>query len=169
MDVEINSRWSIPSTDGGYNYKVTKKLETGKYILTCETAGTVGNQYFGTLLPLNFVNNLGEAIITDIYIAGEDVENDDSLRQRIVEKINAQPFGGNIDDYKQYVKSIEGIGDCLVIPIWNGGGTVKLLIVTSSYEIPTEAKINEVQTLVDPTQNSGKGYGKAPIRTSSNC
>ena len=72
-------------------------------------------------------------------------------------------LGGNIADYKEFVKSIEGIGDCLVIPVWSGGGTVKLLIVTSSYQIPTEAKVQEVKNLVDPPANSGKGYGKAPI------
>lgn len=117
----------------------------------------------GILLPLGAINNLGEAKLTEIYIAGEEEEDDESFRARIEEKINMEAFGGNIADYLQYVKSIEGIGNCLVIPIWNGGGTVKLIIVTSSYEIPSEAKINEVQTLIDPTQNSGLGYGIAPI------
>lgn len=163
MEIEIGSRWSIPVENGGYNYEVTEQITIGKYVLTCETIGTAGNEYIGTLLPLEDINDLGDAKLDEIYIAGEDAESDDSLRERIIEKLNSTTFGGNIADYKQFVKSIDGIGNCLVIPVWNGAGTVKLLIVTTNYEIPTDAKINEVQTLVDPTQNAGKGYGKAPI------
>lgn len=163
MEIPIGSRWSTPVSSGGHNYQVTEQLEIGKYILTCETTGTIGNEYYGDLLPLESINNVGSATLTDIYIGGEDTEDDESLRARVLEKVNTHPYGGNIADYKTYVKSIEGIGDCLVIPVWNGGGTVKLLIVTSSYQIPTEAKVEEVQNLVDPPANSGKGYGKAPI------
>lgn len=163
MEIAIGSRWSVPVAYGGQIYSVTEQQEVGTYILTCETSGTTGNEYFGTLLPLESINNLGEATLTEIYIAGEDAEDDESLRQRVIEKLNTSAFGGNIADYKQYVKSIDGIGDCLVIPVWNGGGTVKLLIVTSDYELPTEAKLNEIQELIDPIQNSGEGYGIAPI------
>ncbi len=163
MEIPIGSRWSTPVASGGHNYQVTEQLETGKYILTCETAGTVGNEYYGDLLPLESINNVGSATLTDIYIGGEEAEGDENLRQRVLEKVKTHAFEGNIADYKAYVKSMEGIGDCLVIPVWNGGGTVKLLIVTSSYQIPAEAKVEEVQNLVDPPVNSGKGYGKAPI------
>ena len=168
IEIEIGSRWSTPIENGGLVYSATQKLENGNYVLTCETAGISGNEYLGTMLPLGAINNLGSATLLSTYIAGEDEESDDGLRKRIIEKIKSDTFGGNIADYKQYVKSIDGIGDCLVIPIWNGGGTVKLLIVTTSYEIPTEAKITQVQNLIDPSANSGKGYGKAPIRTPSN-
>ena len=164
MVIDIGTRFSVPNEYGGYNYKVIESTTiTGTYILECETAGTVGNEYTGVLLPLTSINNLGVATLTDVYIAGEDVETDDSLRKRAIAKISQTPFGGNVADYKQFVESQEGIGACLVIPIWNGGGTVKLVIITSSYEIPTEAKINEIQELVDPTQNQGQGLGKAPI------
>ena len=164
MTITIGTRFSIPNEYGGYNYKVIQATSTaGTYILECEIAGTVGNEYTGTLLPLESVNNLGTATLTDVYIAGEDTETDNSLRQRAINKISQTPFGGNQADYKQFVESQDGIGACLVIPIWNGGGTVKLVIITSSYEIPTQAKINEIQELVDPTQNQGEGLGKAPI------
>lgn len=127
LEINIGSRWSIPIASGGYIYSVTEQQEIGKYILTCETSGIVGNEYFGTLLPLENINNLGEAILTEMYIAGEDAESDDNLRERIIDKLNTTAFGGNIADYKQHVKSIEGIGDCLVIPIWNGRRNSKII------------------------------------------
>lgn len=163
MSINIGSRFGIPNASGGYNYTITSEIETGKYVLTCETAGTVGNEYFGELLPITSINNLGSAVLGDVYIAGEDAETDDSLRLRTINKLRETPFGGNIAEYKQYVEGLDGIGACLVIPIWNGGGTVKILPITSSFEIPTTAKINEIQTALDPTQNAGKGFGIAPI------
>ncbi len=48
-------------------------------------------------------------------------------------------------------------------PVWNGGGTVKLIIIDSDYNKPSPTLIDEVQTAVDPEQNQGKGYGIAPI------
>ena len=164
MSIEIGSRWAIPNEYGGYNYKVIESTSTtGTYILECETAGTVGNEYVGTLLPLESVNNLGDANITTLYIAGEDAETDDHLRQRALDKLNETSFGGNVADYKEFMESQDGVGACLVIPIWNGGGTVKLVVITNSYGIPTTAKLNELQSIVDPTQNQGQGLGKAPI------
>ena len=164
MTIDINARFSIPNEYGGYNFKVIQATEiAGKYILQCETAGTVGNEYFGPLLPLESVNNLGSCTLGDIYVAGEDVETDDSLRERAVEKLTEVPFGGNIADYKQFIEDLDGIGGCLVIPAWNGGGTVKLVIITNSYTIPTSTVVNQIQEIVDPTQNQGQGIGKAPI------
>lgn len=163
MAIPIGSRFSIPTESGGYNYRVITEQLIGTYILQCETAGTVGNEYIGTLLPIDNINNLGSATLGEIYIAGEDEESDDKLRQRAEDKLNETSFGGNVADYKEFMNSQEGVGACLVIPIWNGGGTVKLVVITNNLDIPTEAKINELQTIVDPVENGGQGLGKAPI------
>ena len=164
MEITIGAKFSVPNESGGYNYTVTSTTSTsGTYILTCDTAGTVGNEYFGTILPLQSINNLGTATLGTIYIAGEDEESDDSLRQRAIDKLNETAFGGNIADYKEFMEAQEGVGECLVLPVWDGGGTVKLVVITSSYDIPTSALIDTLQTAVDPTQNQGEGYGKAPI------
>lgn len=164
MEIEIGTRMSVPNDFGGYNYIVIAPYTTsGQYILKCESAGIIGNEYFGNLLPLESINNLGIATLTDVYIAGEDKETDEALRERAIEKLTEIPFGGNIADYKEYVEDIDGIGACLVIPAWDGGGTVKLVIVTNSYTIPTSTIIDQIQELIDPTQNQGQGLGKAPI------
>lgn len=43
------------------------------------------------------------------------------------------------------------------------GGTVKLVIINSSFKKPSEALVDQVQTAVDPLQNVGEGVGIAPI------
>lgn len=43
------------------------------------------------------------------------------------------------------------------------GGTVKLVIINSEFETPSELLVEQVQTAIDPTQNAGEGDGLAPI------
>lgn len=43
-----------------------------------------------------------------------------------------------------------------VYPVWNGGGTVKVVFITSEYKLPSSEMIDTVQTIVDPVQNQGR-------------
>lgn len=163
FDIDIGTRFSIPEDYGGYNFTVIEKIETGKYKLECETAGSVGNEYQGTLLPLYNIVGLGRAEIYGTFEAAEDIETDDDLRKRAINKLNKDAFGGNIADYRRYLENIDGIGGAKIFPIWNGGGTVKISFVNSDYTIPDEEFLDEVQSLIDPIQNQGQGLGIAPI------
>lgn len=163
IDVDIGSRFSTPNEFGGYNYKILSKLETGKFIAECETAGSVGNEYIGELLPLVSINNLGIAKITSNYKPGEDEESDDDLRQRAVDKINQESFAGNKSSYQEFVNGLDGVEKCKIFPVWNGGGTVKVAIVSANNTLPSAEFINQVQEKLDPIQNQGQGIGIAPI------
>ena len=50
-DMEIGTRFS----GGDINFTVTERIAPGQYSLTAETAGTVGNEYVGTLFPIDYV------------------------------------------------------------------------------------------------------------------
>ena len=157
--VPVGSRFS----DGTYSYTVIENVEgTNNSKLQCETAGSVGNSYYGPLTPISYVENLTKAQLTDIIDLGDDTESDDALRQRYIESVTAPEFGGNISDYQTKVKALQGVGGCKVIPIWNGGGTVKLIITNSLGGVPDSTLIDDVQEAVDPTQNQ-QGLGIAPI------
>ncbi|RKJ79334.1 phage tail protein [Butyricicoccus sp. 1XD8-22] len=43
------------------------------------------------------------------------------------------------------------------------GGTVKLVIIDSTFSVPSDTLVDTVQTAIDPTQNAGEGVGIAPI------
>lgn len=162
-NISIGDRFSIPEDYGGYNYVLIENISTGIYKARCETAGSVGNEYLGILLPLYNISGLGKAEITETFQAAEDIEDDESLRKRALNKLNKDAFGGNIADYKRYLDTIDGIGGSKIFPIWNGGGTVKISFINSDYTIPSNEFVNEVQTLIDPITNHGEGLGLAPI------
>lgn len=156
--VEVGTRWGLEDT----TYIIIEKISDTEYKAECEQSGTIGNVYSGPLYNIDNISGI-TAELTEALIPGEDEESDESLRQRYFESLVGQAYGGNILDYKQKASALPGVGGVKVEPVWNGGGTVKLIIIDSEYNKPSDVLINEIQTAVDPEQNQGEGYGIAPI------
>lgn len=200
----LNTRFSI----GELNYYVSADRGSGNYELTCETAGEAGNNYTGTVIPIEYVDGLETCKITSVLVPGEDEEDTELFRQRYLNSLNAQAFGGNQIDYIEKVNAIPGVGGVKVYRAWNGdlkpanmippkeaeawieglsgvpepvklwldtvyaaaknnmftvGGTVKLVVINSTFMVPSPTLVEQVQTAVDPLQNAGEGVGIAPI------
>lgn len=145
-----------------YYYVVLSREEDGRYVLECETAGACGNDYLGNLLPLETMMGLAEATLTELRTDGEDEEGDEELRKRYFASFDADAFGGNIADYKSKVNALQNVGGVKVYPAWNGGGTVKVVIIDQGWRAPTETELSELQDRIDP-ESRGEGYGIAPI------
>lgn len=157
MDIEIGKRFGI----GELIYVVKNRISQGVYQVECETNGIAGNAPIGILIPVDNIEGLGVAKIAETLIPGTDIETDEELRERYYEKVNQPTFAGNIADYKAKTKEIEGVGAVKVIPTWNGGGTVKLIILDTDFNVASEILIEKVQELMCP--NPGQGLGIAPI------
>lgn len=158
IDVPIGSRFSLNEL----NYSVVEQIGTGVFKMECEALGVQGNKYFGDLIPIEYIDGLQTAKLTELLIPGEDEEDTESLRTRYFESFNTKPFGGNQKDYIQKTNSIAGVGSTKVTPIWDGGGTVKLTILNSEFDKASSELVNTVQQEIDPTKD-GHGVGIAPI------
>lgn len=156
-------RFKTIDGDDSLIFAVGQELAAGEYELICETAGDCGNGYIGELLPVTNISGLGSAVMTDIIVPGENTETDESLYRRYVDRLNEKNFGGNVADYKQWMQSLDGVGAVKVYPVWAGGGTVKLVFLDSSYQVPNDDLVDRVQTAIDPETNHGQGIGLAPI------
>lgn len=146
-------------------YYSVKRLSniTGQVILAAETAGEVGNSYVGQILPVSPISSFGNAEIIEVSIPARDQESDDELRERLLKTNEIISFGGNVSDYINYVNEMDEVAAVQVYPTWNGGGTVKIVILNNQYLTPSQALISKVQTVIDPVDVSGNGYGIAPI------
>ena len=162
MDIPEGSRFVSPENDS-IIYEFIGKDDKDENILRCETYGTVGNEYTGTILPLTAIPDLVEAKITGTHIPAQDTESDDELRTRVINKLNSLSFGGNIDAYIKKVSSIDGVGTCKVFPAWQYNGSVLLSVVDSSYEPITQSFADRIKEEIDPEESSGQGVGFAPI------
>lgn len=158
-DVPISTRFLLDEL----HYVVTEKKDDTHYKLQCETPGTAGNRYFGTLTPVDYVRGLESASLLELLVPGEDEEDTETFRQRYLNSLSAAAFGGNVADYKEKVGAIAGVGGVKVYPVWAGPGTVKVIFTDAQNGVPTAELVQEVQTDMDPEQNHGKGLGLAPI------
>ena len=62
---------------------------------------------------------------------GSDIETDEELRERFKYIIQNPRTSGNVNDYKAWALECDGVGRVKVYPLWNGNGTVKVLIIGS--------------------------------------
>ena len=160
IDIPTGSRFSLNKL----NYTAIERIGSGTYRMQCETPGEVGNAESGNLIPIEYIDGLTSAKLTDIIIPGEDEEDTEALRTRYFNSLESEAYGGNITDYKEKVGALDGVGGVKVYPTPNGvGGTVKLVIIGANGASPSVELVQSVQTAVDPTQNQGNGLGIAPI------
>lgn len=123
------------------------------------TASEIGTKY-----------NVAAETITEIPIAmtgisscinnseladGTDVETDDALLARTLLKIQTPSTSGNSSHYKEWSLEVDGIGDAKVTPLWNGPGTVKVLIVTSDKKAPSGTLVDAVVSNIEDKRPIG--------------
>lgn len=159
INVDIGARFSLDNL----NYVVIDKIADLEFVLECETVGDIGNQYLGTLIPIDYIDGLTTAELVEVLVPGEDEEDTEVFRARYFDSFDSEAFGGNRKDYKDKVNSLPGVGGVRVYRAWNGGGTVKLVIINSQFEKPTQTLVDDVQFAVDPLEAQGEGIGIAPI------
>ena len=95
-------------------------------------------------------------------VGGFDEESDDSYRLRILERNRNKSSSGTKEDYKRWAKEVEGVGDYPIVKaLYDGPGTVLVLITDADGGVADEHLIQTVQEYIDPVP--GKGEGRAPI------
>lgn len=104
---------------GDINYTVKDKIADGEYRVECETAGKVGNQFLGNMIPMEYIKGLQSAELTEILIPGEDEEGTEDLRRRYFDSFDENAFGGNVRDYLEKTNAIPGVGKTKVTRVWN--------------------------------------------------
>lgn len=155
-DIPIGSRF----TCGQLIYKAIEKISNYTYKMECETPGTDGNQS-GTLIPVDYIDGLSTAELTDLLIPGQDEEDTESFRERYFNSFNEQAYGGNKADYLEKVTSISGVGSCKAKRIENENDNIEITILDSNYDKASSVLIDTVQNIIDK-ENDGEGTSVAP-------
>lgn len=85
---------------------------------------------------------------------GTDTETDEELRERFFEIIRRPATSGNIYHYEQWAKEIDGINQARIKPLWNGNGTVKV-IVSNNNNVVSEEIIQKCQEHINKVRPVG--------------
>lgn len=121
--------------------------------ITAANPGVIPNTDNAEILSLESpISNLeSDATVTATNVEGEDTETDDSLRLRVVARIQAPPSGGTASDYINEALAVAGVTRAWVLPGGLGEGTVLVYFVQDNDNpiLPSPAEIQTVQDAID--------------------
>ena len=155
--IEINTKVASDT----YIYLTTQEKiisATGSVEVPIESEknGKIYNIPKGTItnFPIT-IPGLSEVINNSETLDGYDGETDDELRERYYFKVREPVTSGNIYHYKKWTMEVEGIGGVKVFPLWNGNGTVKVVVVNSAIEEADEPLLKRVKEHLDEVRPIG--------------
>lgn len=154
---------SIPIKSYTSLYDATIVDSEAEIAVIADEIGNDGNAFAGEI-NLNISDIVG---ITSIYnekafTNGMAEESDGALLKRLLERVRNPPSSGNKEDYKRWAKEISGVENADVISLWNGPGTVKV-IISGKLGDPIPELLSIVKEYLDPVDHEGEGEGRAPV------
>ena len=127
-----------PLTYGGLSYFVVSveeytTISDGSARILIE-ADEVGSEYN---LPSNVelscdIDGVERVYGYTPYYTGTNPESDDELKERFFYIQAHKGTSGNVDDYINWALQVDGVKNVKVIPLWNGNGTVKVIVMTKN-------------------------------------
>lgn len=144
----------IFATENGVNFLAdddTTIPSTGTATIkaTAQTAGAGGNVAVGTISKIP-VSIYGASSVTNEAAAydGYEEETDSTLLERILFAVRQPATSGNIYHYIEWSTSVSGVGAVKVMPLWNGNGTVKIVVVDTNKDVPSDDLLQEVRGVI---------------------
>ena len=147
----------------GIKYKSLRKeyLSTAgvaEIEIECLSEGKIGNAAIGEITTFEIQNsNIYSVINEKEIINGYDKEPNSVLVARAKEKATRPAHSGNIYDYEQWAKQVDGVGKVLVKPLWNGNGTVKVLVANYNNDTADSSLIQKVRERIQ--RDDGRPVG----------
>lgn len=165
-------------TDDGIYFQtineVTLTSGTAKTLVEAVVGGTDGNVDTGEINTV--VGDLAgvlSVINEAAYDTGVDEESDESLLRRVYAKVRKPATSGNVYHYEQWAREVSGVGAARVYPIWNGPGTVKVVLLGDDKRAPSQPVIDATITHIEEERPVGAsvtviGATEVPISINAN-
>lgn len=183
IEVPVGTRFSCEDLNFIVTGRLTDDTDTDTRLsheVTCETVGAVANSYAGTLIPVEYVSGLTLAELVELVVPGDEEEETETFRQRVLDSFQSQAFGGNQADYIEKVRAIAGVGAVKVHAVWNGDISPSELIpgdeVTEWYEAaegsleaPVAAWLTAIYTAAQSRKLTVGGAVRLVIMASNNA
>lgn len=128
----------------------------GTVNIVCNAEGEKGN------VPAGYINRLPYSIANVTKVTndepttgGSDEESDSELLERYLEYVTRPNTSGNRYHYISWAEEVEGVGGAKCIPLWNGPGTVKVIIVGADNLPPGKELIEKVASHIEEVRPVG--------------
>lgn len=129
---------------------------TAQIPATAEAAGSAYNVAAGAVTRLA-VSLVGVTGVTNAAPGegGADAESDASFYERLHTYLSEPVASGNVNHYKQWARSVSGVGNAAVIPLWDGNGTVKVVVASEANEPVDGSIVTQVAQYIESVRPIG--------------
>ncbi len=119
----------------GQQYETIGSVEGGKAKAQALMAGAAGNLDAGEEMSLiSPIAGVYSQVTAGEFGGGVDVEDDESLRTRLLARVQEPPKAGTASDYEAWTLEVEGITRAWVYPKEDGNGTITIRCVSDNLD-----------------------------------
>lgn len=145
---------TIFMADDQTRYETTAEPEVGSYTVPvqCLETGTIGNREAGqTYTLVSPVVGVDAEAVGSEMAGGAEAESDESLRKRLLFRLQNPPRGGAKEDYIAWAEEVPGVTRAWCFPKEQGIGTVVVRFATDGMTedgIPTSGMVQIVSDYI---------------------
>lgn len=144
---------SLFATESGTTFEAVKTVtieKSGDVPVRAVDAGTSGNVAAKTItkIPVT-ISGISSVINNNATYDGYNAESDESLLNRLYLHVRNPITSGNANHYREWALSVGGVGTAKVVPLWNGNGTVKVIITDIDYNQASDTLIKTVSDYIN--------------------
>lgn len=137
---------SLFATDSGNRFVSVNEVlvaDEATIDIVAVKAGSAGNVAAGSItkIPLS-IAGINSCLNAEATYDGYDAETDETLRERLLDKVRHPATSGNPYEYVQWALEVVGVGAARCVRCPYGPGTVKVVIVDSNFE-PANSELIE--------------------------
>lgn len=118
-------------------------------LVECEVTGAIGNVPANSIVNIEPTQGVNSVTNLNAVTNGTDKESDEELKERYFEKVRTPATSGNAQHYINWCKEVIGVGDAKVLPLWNGNGTVKCVVINSNKRAADSELITSVTSNIE--------------------
>lgn len=143
---------SLFATTSGITFhaiKTTQVIQSADIDIEADAAGVAGNVAAGliTVIPMS-IPGITRVTNAEATYDGFDEETDKALYNRLIFKVQQPATSGNENDYIEWGTSIEGVGRIAVKKLWNGNGTVKIIVTDANGQPASDNLLQQVRDYI---------------------
>lgn len=132
-------------TEGGVEFDLVTAVTldavgAGSGTVRAAEAGESGNVSAGSLTRMIVTLSGLDSWTNAQASGGVDAESDAALCGRYYDRLQMPATSGNAYHYRKWALEVSGVGDAKVFPLWDGAGTVKVLLVGPD-KAPVESSV----------------------------
>lgn len=122
----------------------------------CLSEGTTGNIDVGQITAFKEDLEGIKSVVNEMpFSGGTNREKDEAFRTRLMDSRRKPRSSGNEHDYEYWAKEVSGISFAKPIPLADGNGTVKLIVLSDEYEIVGAELLKKVKEHIESKRPVG--------------